>query len=186
MRAQTVEVTECSGRILSSPIFRSGEKTLLAKGHILRDEDIRILRMEGMETIWVTALDEDENPKKPPFAVSRAKWLAAATKFSSCVRRPGESHRYRVAVWRSRTAAPMNCTSGVVIATTLNFAFAAAGRRIPTIKSAPFAVAESDFEGSMTRCCGSAVPFFRRAPQKAVRLLSCIATQPMETGQDSV
>ena len=32
----------------------------MAKGHILRDEDIRLLQLEGMERIWVTELDEDE------------------------------------------------------------------------------------------------------------------------------
>jgi len=42
----------------------------------------------------------------------------------------------------------VNCTSGVVIATTLNFSYATAGQRIATVKSAPFAVAKSDFEGS--------------------------------------
>src|SRR6202041_3558276 len=41
----------------------------------------------------------------------------------------------------------VNCTSGVVIATVLNFSFAMAGQRIATVKSAPFAVAKSDFEG---------------------------------------
>ena len=60
MKSQTMEVQACTGRILSSPIFRSGGKKLLATGHILRDEDIRILQHEGMLRIWVTELDEDE------------------------------------------------------------------------------------------------------------------------------
>jgi len=41
----------------------------------------------------------------------------------------------------------VNCTSGVVIATTLNFSFALRGQRIATVKSAPFAVYKSDFDG---------------------------------------
>ena len=41
----------------------------------------------------------------------------------------------------------VNCTSGVVIATVLNFSFAMAGQRIATVKSAPFAIAKSDFDG---------------------------------------
>ena len=60
MTAQTIDVQASSGRILSSPIFRPGGKKLLAKGHILKDEDIRILQSEGMDQIWVTTLDEDE------------------------------------------------------------------------------------------------------------------------------
>jgi len=40
----------------------------------------------------------------------------------------------------------INCTSSVVIATALNFSFARAGARIATVKSAPFAVAETQLE----------------------------------------
>ncbi|MEP6715293.1 MAG: hypothetical protein ABJC09_06945, partial [Terriglobia bacterium] len=43
----------------------------------------------------------------------------------------------------------VNCTSGLVIATTLNFSYATAGQRIATVKSAPFAVSRSDFEGTL-------------------------------------
>src|ERR1019366_481140 len=60
MKAQTVETLQSTGRVLSSPIFRPGGKKLLAKGHILRVEDIRILQMEGMQQIWVAQLEEGE------------------------------------------------------------------------------------------------------------------------------
>src|SRR3978361_734535 len=63
MRAQTIETQQCTGRILSSAIFRPGGKKLLAKGHVLREEDIRILQSEGMDRIWVAELDEDEIPE---------------------------------------------------------------------------------------------------------------------------
>jgi molybdenum cofactor cytidylyltransferase len=43
----------------------------------------------------------------------------------------------------------VNCTSSLVIASTLNFSFATVGQRIASIKSAPFAVAKSDFEGTL-------------------------------------
>jgi hypothetical protein len=43
----------------------------------------------------------------------------------------------------------VNCTSGLAIATCLNFSLAWAGQRIATVKSAPFAVPKSDFEGSI-------------------------------------
>ncbi len=32
----------------------------MAKGHILREEDIRVLQSEGMEQIWVAQLEEGE------------------------------------------------------------------------------------------------------------------------------
>src|SRR5580658_9630197 len=60
MRAQTIEIERSAGRILSSPIFRPGGKKLLAKGHILRAEDIRVLLLEGMRNIWVTQIEEGE------------------------------------------------------------------------------------------------------------------------------
>jgi molybdenum cofactor cytidylyltransferase len=41
----------------------------------------------------------------------------------------------------------VNCTGGVVIATTINFSFALAGQRIATVKSTPFAVSRADFDG---------------------------------------
>ncbi len=41
----------------------------------------------------------------------------------------------------------MNCTSGMVVATAMNFSFALTGQRIATVKSAPFAVKKPDLEG---------------------------------------
>src|ERR1700760_5104608 len=60
MRAQTIDIQESAGRVLSSAIFRPGGKKLLAKGHILREEDVRVLQLEGMKHIWVTELEDGE------------------------------------------------------------------------------------------------------------------------------
>ena len=60
MRAQTVDVKASTGRILCCTIFRPGGKKLLAKGHILNDEDVRILETEGMQEVWVTQLEDGE------------------------------------------------------------------------------------------------------------------------------
>ena len=65
MRAQTVDVKSSNGRILCCTVFRSGGKKLLAKGHVISDEDIRILESEGMENVWVTELEEGEVHLKP-------------------------------------------------------------------------------------------------------------------------
>lgn len=43
----------------------------------------------------------------------------------------------------------MNCMSGLVIATTLNFSMAIAGQRIATVKSPPFAASRSDFDAGI-------------------------------------
>src|SRR5258705_5594346 len=60
MRAQTVDVKSSTGRILCCTVFRPGGKKLLAKGHVISDEDIRVLESEGMESIWVTELEIGE------------------------------------------------------------------------------------------------------------------------------
>src|ERR1043166_3034887 len=60
MRAQTVDVKTSTGRVLCCTVFRPGGKKLLAKGHVISDEDIRVLESEGMENIWVTELEEGE------------------------------------------------------------------------------------------------------------------------------
>ena len=60
MKAQTVEVKSSNGRVLCCTVFRSGGKKLMAKGHTISDEDIKVLESEGMESIWVTELEEGE------------------------------------------------------------------------------------------------------------------------------
>ena len=60
MRALTVDVQSSAGRILCCTIFRPGGRKLLAKGHVLSDEDIRLLETEGMQQVWVTELEEGE------------------------------------------------------------------------------------------------------------------------------
>ena len=152
MTAQTIDVQASSGRILSSPVFRPGGKKLLAKGHMLRDEDIRILQSEGMAQIWVTTLDEDEVSEDA--AVCGIAGEMACGCYEIQMAPGGRANLVATenccVLVDEELLRQMNCTSGVVIATTLNFSFAFAGQRIATIKSAPFAVAKSDFEGSLS------------------------------------
>ena len=149
MKAQTIGIQESAGRILSSAIFRPGGKKLMAKGHILREEDIRVLQLEGMDQIWVAELEEHEISEDEAVCSiageigcgayeiqlapgGRANLIATS---NCCVLVDDELLRQ------------INCTSGVVIATALNFSYAIAGQRIATVKSAPFAVSKSDFDG---------------------------------------
>jgi len=46
MRAQTVDVKSSTGKVLCCTVFRLGGKRLLAKGHVISDEDVRILEAE--------------------------------------------------------------------------------------------------------------------------------------------
>jgi len=149
MRAQTIEIEQSTGRILSSPIFRPGGKKLLAKGHILRQEDIRILLSEGMERIWVAEIEEGEVAEDE--AVCAVAGEIACGTYEVQLAPGGRANLIATEdcciLVDDDLLRQVNCTSGVVIATVMNFSFAMAGQRIATIKSAPFAVSRSDFDG---------------------------------------
>jgi molybdenum cofactor cytidylyltransferase len=149
MKAQTIEIELSTGRILSSPIFRPGGKKLLAKGHILRQEDIRVLQSEGMEQIWVAQLEEGEIAEDE--AVCGVAGEMACGCYEIQLAPGGRANLIATEncclLVDEDLLRSVNCTSGVVIATALNFSYALAGQRIATIKSAPFAVSRSDFDG---------------------------------------
>jgi molybdenum cofactor cytidylyltransferase len=151
MKSQIVEIEQSSGRVLSSAIFRPGGKKLLAKGHVLRAEDIRILQSEGMDKIWVAELEEGEISEDEAVCSVAGEMACGCCEIQLA---PGG----RANVMASENCCVLvddellrqiNCTSSVMIATALNFSFAQAGQRIAAIKSAPFAVGKSDFEGSL-------------------------------------
>jgi molybdenum cofactor cytidylyltransferase len=149
MRAQAIEVNESTGRILSSAIFRPGGKTLMARGHILSEDDIRVLQLEGMERIWVTQLEEGE--------ISEHEAVCAVAGGMACgtyeIQLAPDGRANLVVVEDScvlvddELLRQVNCARDVVVATIFNFSFAAAGRRIATIKTTPFAVSRSSFDG---------------------------------------
>ena len=170
MKAQTIEIQESAGRILSSAIFRPGGKKLMAKGHILREEDVRVLQSEGMEHIWVTELEEGEISEDE--AVCAVAGEMACGSYEIQLAPGGRANLIATenccVLVDDELLRQVNCTSGVVIATTLNFSFAMAGQRIATVKSAPFAVSKSDFDGliGMLRERG---PIMQARPMQARR-----------------
>jgi molybdenum cofactor cytidylyltransferase len=152
MRAQTVDVKSSTGRVLCTTVFRPGGKKLLAKGHVIRDEDIRVLESEGMESIWVTELEDGE--------VGEDNAVCAIASELGC----GSFEIRMAAGGRANLVATedccvlvddellkqINCTASVVIATSLNFSYAVMGQRIATVKSAPFAVAKDQLEALLS------------------------------------
>ncbi len=148
MRAQTVDVKSSNGRVLCCTVFRPGGKKLLAKGHVISDDDIRVLESEGMESIWVTQLEEGE--------VGEDDAVCAVASEMGC----GSFEIRLAAGGRANLQATekccvlvdvdllrqINCAASVVIATALNFSFATPGQRIATVKSAPFAVSRAQLD----------------------------------------
>ncbi|HMD69852.1 MAG TPA: molybdopterin-binding protein [Bryobacteraceae bacterium] len=137
-----------TGRVLCCTVFRPGGKKLLAKGHVISDEDVRVLESEGMESIWVTELEDGE--------VSEDDAVCAVASEMGC----GSFEIRLAAGGRANLLATenccvlvddellkqINCTSSVALATALNFSYAVAGQRIATVKSAPFAVSKEQLE----------------------------------------
>src|SRR5216683_7975401 len=144
MRAQTIEVRQSQGRVLCCTIFRPGGKKLLAKGHLLNDDDVRLLATEGLQEVWVTQLEEGELSEDD--AVS----IVAAEMGCGCLEiRLAAGGRANLVATEDccvlvddELLKQINCISSIVIATSVNFSFARAGQRIATVKSAPFAVAQ--------------------------------------------
>jgi molybdenum cofactor cytidylyltransferase len=148
MKAQTVDVKSSTGRVLCCTVFRPGGKKLLAKGHVISDEDVRILESEGMENIWVTELEEGEVGEDD--AVAAVAGEMGCGSFEIRLAAGGRANLVATenccVLVDDELLKQINCTSSVVIATASNFAYAVAGQRIATVKSAPFAVAKDHLE----------------------------------------
>jgi molybdenum cofactor cytidylyltransferase len=124
-----------------------GEK-LLAKGHVIRDEDVRILESEGMDTIWVTELEDGE--------IGEDEAVCAVASEMGCgsfeIRLAAGGRANLVATENccvlvdDELLKQINCTASVVIATALNYSYVVAGQRIATVKSALFAVAKDQLD----------------------------------------
>src|SRR5437764_5142160 len=152
MRAQTIDIKESTGRILCCTIFRPGGKKLLAKGHLLNDDDVRLLETEGLQEVWVTQLEEGELSEDD--AVS----MVAGEMGCGCMEiRLAAGGRANLVATEDccvlvddELLKQINCTASVAIATSTNFSYAKAGQRIATVKSAPFAVAQSQLEAMVS------------------------------------
>jgi hypothetical protein len=148
MKAQTVDIKESTGRILCCTIFRPGGRKLLAKGHVLSEEDVRLLETEGLGQVWVTELEDGE------IGEDEAVSLAATEMGCGCLEirlaAGGRANLFAneecCVLVDDELLRQINCTASIVIATSPNFSHASPGQRIATVKSAPFAVAKAQLE----------------------------------------
>ena len=148
MKALTVAVKQSMGRVLCCTIFRTGGRKLLSKGHLLSEDDVRLLETEGLGEVWVSELDPDEVCEDEAVQMAGAdmgcgsleiRWAAGgrANLFATetiCTLVDDELLRQ------------INCTASIVIATVPNFTVHLAGQRLATVKSAPFAVSREQLE----------------------------------------
>jgi molybdenum cofactor cytidylyltransferase len=148
MRAQTVDIQQSTGRILCCTIFRPGGRKLLAKGHLLSDEDVRLLQTEGMNEVWVTQLEDGEVGEDDAVTgVAGAMCCGAIEiKLAAGGRANLMTTEDSCVLVDEELLKQINCTSTIVIATVANYRFMRAGERVATIKSAPFAVSQAQLE----------------------------------------
>lgn len=148
MRAQTIDVKQSTGRVLCSTIFREGGKKLLAKGHLISEEDARMLQTEGMAEVWVTELEEGEVGEDE--AVMEVATEIGCGSLEIRLAAGGRANLFATepacVLVDDELLKQINCTASAVIATVTNFSYATATQRIATVKSTPFAVAKSQLE----------------------------------------
>ncbi|MDQ2842193.1 MAG: hypothetical protein M3Y72_14360 [Acidobacteriota bacterium] len=120
----------------------------MAKGHVLSDEDIRLLQTEGMQQVWVTELEDGEvGEDNAVIAVAEAMCCGSVEiRLAAGGRANLIATANCCALVDDELLRQINCTSSIAIATVSNYRFVKAGERMATIKSAPFAVAQAQLE----------------------------------------
>jgi molybdenum cofactor cytidylyltransferase len=137
---------------LCCTIFRPGGRKLLAKGHILNAEDIRLLQTEGMDQVWVTELEAGEVGEDEAVSLASAEMGCGSLEIRLAA--GGRANLFATenccVLVDDELLRQINCASSIVIATNPNFGFAKAGQRIATVKSAPFAVPQSQLDAVLS------------------------------------
>jgi hypothetical protein len=152
MRPQLIAVKRSMGRVLCSTIFHPSGKKLLAKGHVISEEDARMLEVEGLADVWVT--ETEDNEISEDLAVME---VGTAIGCGSLEIRSAAGGRANLFATESccmlvddELLRQINCSAGIVIATSSNFSYAKAAQRVATVKSIPFAVAKSQLEAVLS------------------------------------
>ena len=152
MKAQTIDVKQSTGRILCCTIFRAGGKKLLSKGHVISEEDARMLETEGMNEVWVTELEEGEIGEDD--AVMQVASEIGCGSLEIRLAAGGRANLFATeaccVLVDDELLKQINCTASMAIATSSNFSYARAGQRVATVKSTPFAVGAPELEAVLS------------------------------------
>jgi len=152
MRACAINVRQSIGRTLCTTIFRTDGKKLLAKGHVITEEEAKLLETEGMREVWVIELEEDEVGEQEA-AMEVARQIG---KGSLEVRAAagGRSNIFATGACcvlvNSELLKSINHSPSFAAATVWNWTYATAGQRIATIKSMPLAVTKLQLDAVLS------------------------------------
>lgn len=180
MKSRVLSVHESVGRVLSTPIFRLSGKKLLAKGHVLSEEDAQLLQSEGLDEVWVAELEEDEVSEDEAVLAASSSMASGALE----IRLAAGGRANLVAAENScviiddELLRRVNSTSSLVVATVTNFSYAKAGQRIAVVKSAPFAVAR-DHLSEVVDLLSEKGPIIRVRRIRAARV-AILYTDPLQ------
>ena len=148
MRPLTVDVKQSTGRVLCCTIFRPGGRKLLSKGHVLSQDDVRLLETEGLGEVWVTELESGDVGEDEAVQIASAELGCGSLEIRLAA--GGRANLFATeaccALVDDELLRQINCTASVVTATVPNFSIHPAGARLATVKSSPFAVALDQLE----------------------------------------
>jgi molybdenum cofactor cytidylyltransferase len=115
---------------------------------MISEEDIRLLETQGMQSVWVTELEEGEVAEDEAVMI-----VAAEVACGSLEIRLAAGGRANLVATEDccvlvddELLRQINCTASAAIATLANFSFATAEQRVATVKSAPFAIARTELD----------------------------------------
>jgi len=121
---------------------------LLAKGHVISEEDAKMLESEGMAEVWVTELEEGEIGEDD--AVTQVGGEIGCGSLEIRLAPGGRANLCTTEACcilvDDELLKQINSAAAMVIATSLNFSYAKAGQRVATVKSTPFAVTKPQLE----------------------------------------
>jgi molybdenum cofactor cytidylyltransferase len=125
---------------------------LLAKGHVISEEDARMLETEGMNQVWVTELEEGEVGEDD--AVMQVASEIGCGALEIRLAAGGRANLFTTeascVLVDDELLKQINCAASMAIATSLNFSYARSGQRVATVKSTPFAVAKPELEAMIS------------------------------------
>jgi molybdenum cofactor cytidylyltransferase len=181
MKVRVLSVGDSVGRVLSTPIFRLSGKKLLAKGHIVSQDDADLLQSEGLDQVWVTELDEDEVSEEE--AVLSASASLATGSLEIRLATGGRANlvasENSCVVIDEDLLRQVNSTSSMVVATVNKFSYAKAGQRVAVVKSAPFAVGRQQLN-DVVGLLNSNGPLMRVRPIRNARV-ALLYTDPLQS-----
>jgi molybdenum cofactor cytidylyltransferase len=152
VKAQTIDVKQSTGRMLCCTIFRAGGMQLLANGHVISQEDSRMLQIEGINEVWVIELEEGEVGEDDAVMQFASEIGCGALEIRLAA--GGRANLFPTepccVLVDHELLKQINCRPVMAITTARNFSHARAGDRVATVKSTPFGFARQELEAMIS------------------------------------